>query len=141
VKGQPFAFLRAQDEYWYRSFAWPWDAVLATWRLWQGGSPSDSLMVGWQELLFVLLGLGLTAWAWLKMRASYAAWMTCNWLLWSCTKFVLSVPRYTLVLFPAYIIFARASARRPTAGALIAVWSLLFLALFLARFSQGYWAF
>jgi Gpi18-like mannosyltransferase len=141
VKGHPFAFLKAQDEYWYRTFAWPWDAVAASWRYWQGGSPSDALMVGWQEFFFVLLGLGLTVWAWVKMRASYAAWMTFNWLLWSCTKFVLSVPRYTLVLFPAYIIFARASARRPEAGALIAVWSLLFLALFLARFSQGYWAF
>lgn len=141
VKGHPFAFLKAQDEYWYRTFAWPWDAVAASWRYWQGGTPSDALMVGWQEFFFVLLGLGLTVWAWVKMRASYAAWMTFNWLLWSCTKFVLSVPRYTLVLFPAYIIFARVSARRPEAGALIAVWSLLFLALFLARFAQGYWAF
>lgn len=141
VKGHPFAFLKAQDEYWYRTFAWPWDAVAASWRYWQGSAPSDALMVGWQEFFFVLLGLGLTVWAWVKMRASYAAWMTCNWLLWSCTKFVLSVPRYTLVLFPAYLIFARASARRPEAGALITVWSLLFLALFLARFSQGYWAF
>ncbi|HEV7893688.1 MAG TPA: glycosyltransferase family 39 protein [Pyrinomonadaceae bacterium] len=141
VKGHPFAFLKLQDEYWYRTFAWPWDAIAASWRFWQGNSPSDASVVGFQELFFVLLGLGLTVWAWVKMRASYAAWMTCNWLLWSCTKFVLSVPRYTLVLFPAYLIFARASARRPEAGALIAVWSLLFLALFLARFSQGYWAF
>lgn len=141
VKGSPVAFLKLQDEYWYRTFAWPWDAVAASWRYWQGSAPSDALMVGWQEFFFVLLGLGLTVWAWVKMRASYAAWMTFNWLLWTCTKFVLSVPRYTLVLFPAYIIFARASARRPEAGALIAVWSLFFLALFLARFSQGYWAF
>jgi hypothetical protein len=141
VKGSPVAFLRAQDEYWYRSFAWPWDAVAGSWGMFWGGTPSDAFVVGWQELFFVMLGLGLTVWAWLRMRASYAAWMTCNWLLWTCTKFVLSVPRYTLVLFPAYIIFARVSARRPTVGALIAVWSLLFLALFLVRFSQGYWAF
>ena len=141
VKGHPFEFLRMQDEYWYRTFAWPWDAIAAAWRMSQGAKPSDAMMVGWQEFFFVLLGLGLTAWAWLRMRASYAAWMTFNWLLWTCTKFVLSVPRYTLILFPAYIIFARASARRPEAGALIAIWSLLFLSLFLSRFSQGYWAF
>jgi hypothetical protein len=141
VKGHPFEFLRMQDEYWYRTFAWPWDAIAAAWRMSLGAKPSDALMVGWQEFFFVLLGLGLTAWAWARMRASYAAWMTFNWLLWTCTKFVLSVPRYTLVLFPAYIIFARASARRPEAGALIAIWSLLFLSLFIARFSQGYWAF
>jgi hypothetical protein len=141
VEGHPFAFLKTQDEYWYRAFAFPWDGILGSWRMFRGGPPSDSLMVGWQEFFFVMLGLGLTVWAWLRMRASYAAWMTCNWLLWTCTKFVLSVPRYTLILFPAYIIFARALARRPAAGALIAVWSLLYLALFLVRFSQGYWAF
>jgi hypothetical protein len=139
--GHPLAFLQTQDKYWYRTFAWPWDAIAAAWRMSLGAKPSDALVVGWQEFFFVLLGLGLTAWAWARMRASYAAWMTFNWLLWTCTKFVLSVPRYTLVLFPMYIIFARASARRPEAGALIAIWSLLFLSLFIARFSQGYWAF
>jgi hypothetical protein len=141
VKGDPLAFIQLQREFWYRRFAWPWDALLASWRYWQGGAPSDALMVGWQEFFFVTLGLALTVWAWLRMRASYAAWMTCNWLLGTCTAFLQSVPRYTLLLFPAYLIFARASARRPEAGALIAVWSLLFLALFLSRFSQGYWAF
>ncbi|HYY99276.1 MAG TPA: mannosyltransferase family protein, partial [Pyrinomonadaceae bacterium] len=90
VQGDPFAFLRAQDEYWYRTFAWPWDGLAASWRTAGVDRASEALMVGWQELLFVLLGLGLTVWTWLRMRASYAAWMTCNWLLWSCTKFVLS---------------------------------------------------
>ena len=141
MKGHPFAFLHEQGEHWYRTFAWPWDGLAGSWGLVRRGSPTDALVVGWQELLFVLLGFVLTVWSWLRLRASYAAWMTFNWLIWSCTKFVLSVPRYTLVMFPAYIIFARASVSKPVAGALIAVWSLLFLALFLVRFSQGYWAF
>jgi len=67
--------------------------------------------------------------------------MTCNWLLWTSTKFVLSVPRYTLVLFPAFILLARLRASRPVWGAAVAVWSLLLFALFAARFAQGYWAF
>jgi hypothetical protein len=67
--------------------------------------------------------------------------MTCNWLLWTSTKFVLSVPRYTLVLFPAFILLARLRVSRPVWGAAVVVWSLLFLALFAARFAQGYWAF
>ena len=88
-----------------------------------------------------MLGLALTLWAWLRLRASYAVWMTLNWLLWTSTKFVLSVPRYTLVMFPAYILFARAANSRPVWSAVLTVWSLLFLALFAARFVQGYWAF
>jgi Gpi18-like mannosyltransferase len=141
VQGHPFAFLSAQDEFWYRTFGWPWEGVAEAWKMTGSDTPSDALLVGWQELLFVALGLALTALSWLRLRASYAAWMTFNWLLWTCTKFVLSVPRYTLVMFPAYLLFARASRSRPAAGALIAVWSLLYLALFAARFSQGYWAF
>ena len=141
VLGDPLAFLSTQGQFWFKSLAWPWVGIREAWNSAWGRAPSDAQMVGWQELLFVLLGLGLTAWAWLRLRASYAVWMTCNWLLWTSTKFVLSVPRYTLVLFPAFVLFARLAERRPVWGAAVVVWSLLFLALFAARFAQGYWAF
>lgn len=98
-------------------------------------------MVGFNELFFVLLGFGLTVWGWFRLRTSYAVWMSCNWLLWTSTKFLLSVPRYTLVLFPAYFLLARVSVSRQVWGAVITIWSLLMLALFAARFAQGYWAF
>jgi Dolichyl-phosphate-mannose-protein mannosyltransferase len=141
VLGDPRAFLDAQGNYWYKSLTWPWVGVGEAWNAVWGRAPSDAQMVGWQELFFVLLGLGMTVWAWLRLRTSYAVWMTCNWLLWTSTKFVLSVPRYTLVLFPAFILLARLRASRPVWGAAVVVWSLLFLALFAARFAQGYWAF
>jgi hypothetical protein len=88
----------------------------------------------------VLLGLGLTAWAWLRLRASYAVWMTCNWLLWTSTKFVLSVPRYTLVLFPLFAWFALLTRSRWVALGL-GVGSALALAYFAGRFAAGQWAF
>jgi Gpi18-like mannosyltransferase len=141
VLGDPRAFLNAQGDYWYKSLTWPWVGIQGTWNSVWGRAPSDAQMVGWQELFFLLLGLGMTVGAWLRLRTSYAVWMTCNWLLWTSTKFVLSVPRYTLVLFPAFILFARLRVSRPAWGASVVVWSLLFLALFAARFAQGYWAF
>lgn len=141
ILGDPRAFLQVQGEHWFKSPTWPWVGIKGTWNSMWGRTPSDAQMIGWQEFFFVLLGLGLTIWAWLRLRASYAMWMTCNWLLWTSTKFVLSVPRYTLVLFPAYILLARLRASSPVWGAAVAVWSLLLLALFAARFSQGYWAF
>jgi Gpi18-like mannosyltransferase len=141
VFGDPRAFLGTQDLYWYKSLTWPWVGIKETLKAVWGRAPSDAQMVGWQEFFFLLLGLGLTVWAWLRLRASYAVWMTCNWLLWTSTKFVLSVPRYTLVLFPAFILLARLRVSRPAWGAAVVVWSLLMLALFAARFSQGYWAF
>ena len=141
VFGQPLKFLSVQGEHWFKTLTWPWVGLAETWKSVWVRSPSEAQMVGWQEFFFVLLGLGLTAWAWARMRASYAVWMTCNWILWTSTKFILSVPRYTLVLFPAFILLGRLRASRPAWGAAIAVWSLLMLGLFAARFSQGFWAF
>jgi len=141
VLGDPRAFLDVQSHYWYKSLTWPWVGIAEAWRSVWERPPAEAQLVGWQELFFVLLGLGLTAWAWLSLRTSYAVWMTCNLLLWTSTKFVLSVPRYTLVLFPAFILLARLRASRPVLGSAVAVWSLLFLALFAARFAQGLWAF
>ena len=141
VLGDPRAFLKMQGEHWFKSPTWPWVGIRGAWGATRALPPSEALMVGWQELCFILLGLGLTVWAWARLRASYAVWMTCNWLIWTSTKFALSVPRYTLVLFPAFILLARLRASRPAWGAAVAVWSLLMLALFAARFSQGYWAF
>jgi hypothetical protein len=141
VFGDAFAFLRMQDAYWYKSLTWPWTGIVKTWGSAAGRAPSEAQMVGWQELWFVLLGLGCAVWCWLRERTSYAVWVTLNWLLWTSTNFVLSVPRYTLVLFPLYILFARVGRARPAWGGAIAVWSLLFMALFVTRFVQGHWAF
>ena len=87
------------------------------------------------------VGLVGVVWSWARLRASYAVWMTLNWLLWTSTSFILSVPRYTLVMFPLYILLARAAARWPVAGGLVVVWSLLFMGLFIGRFVTGNWAF
>jgi hypothetical protein len=141
VFGHPLQFLNMQEQFWSKSLTWPWVGVGGAWGSIWGREPSEAQMVGWQEFFFVMLGLSLTAWTWRRLRGSYAVWMILNWLLWTSTKFVLSVPRYTLVMFPAYILFARAAGSRPVWNAVITVWSLLFLALFAARFVQGYWAF
>lgn len=141
VFGHPLQFLNMQEQYWSKSLTWPWVGISAAWDSMWGREPWEAQMVGWQEFFFVMLGLGLTVWAWLRLRASYAVWMTLNWLLWTSTKFVLSVPRYTLVLFPAFILLGRLRASRPAWGAAVVVWSVLLLGLFAARFAQGYWAF
>lgn len=139
--GDPFAFLSIQKEHWFRSFTWPWVSVGDAWRSAAWRTPSDAVMVGWMELLFALLGLGCTIWCAFRLRASYAVWMGANWLLWTSTQFLLSVPRYTLIMFPVYILFARAAIKRPALGGALALWSLLLLGLFAAQFARGHWAF
>jgi hypothetical protein len=104
------------------------------------GVPTEAHMVGFEELLFVLIGLAGTVVSWFRLRKSYAVWMTGNWLLFSCQSFIQSAPRYTLLLFPLFLLFAQ-TARNRVLGALLLAWSLLFFALFASQFVQGRWAF
>lgn len=140
VYGDPFTFMRVQHEHWFRSVTWPWKGIEASlasagWR-----QSRDWQIVVAQELFFVGLGLIGTIAAWIWLRPSYAAWMTGNWLLFTSTSFVYSVPRFTLTLFPLFILLAKLG-RRPTWSMLITAWSLLFLALFAGLFAWGQWAF
>jgi Gpi18-like mannosyltransferase len=140
VTGNAFTFLIHQHEFWHKSGASPWLGIQSTIaRLWEA-SPSYRQMVGVQELLFIGLGLAGTIWSWLRLRPAYSVWMTGNWLLFTSTSFILSVPRYTLVLFPLYILFA-CQAQNRFWFTVINVWSLLFFSLFVSLFAQGKWAF
>jgi hypothetical protein len=67
-------------------------------------------------------------------------WITGNWLLVASASWLLSMPRYTLIMFPIFTLFALL-ARNRFFYALITIWSLLSLALFESLFVWGHWAF
>jgi len=140
VYGDPLQFLQYQREHWYKSFDWPWNGIGGSVRSIGWRTPADAQMVGLQETLFIALGFGGAVATALWLRPSYAVWMFGNWLLFTSTAFVLSVPRYTLTLFPLYLLFARLAAGR-TWFLILTVWALLFMALFVTLFVQGRWAF
>src|SRR5262245_26324358 len=138
--GDPVAFLAIQREHWYKHLAVPWAGISQTLSSMRWRPAAESQMIGTQELIFITLGLICTIYCWVKLRRSYAIWMTGNWLLFTCTSFIYSVPRYTLTMFPIYIVFARLG-RNNLWSAVIALWSLLFLSLFTGLFVRGQWAF
>jgi Gpi18-like mannosyltransferase len=141
VTGDAFSFMTYQKEHWSKSLDYPWKGIKETFNSMMYRKPEESVMVGFHELFFVGLGFAATVFSWLKQRKSYAVWMTLNWLLFVSTSFLLSVPRYTLALFPMFMIFASLSERHYSVKVLITVWSILFLGLFTALFSAGHWAF
>jgi len=96
---------------------------------------------GLNELIGVVLVSVCTVWSWVRLRPSYSVWITLNWLLITSTAYVLSVPRYTLALFPVFLLFAKGCTGRRFSFAMLSIWSLLYLALYAARFAQGMWAF
>jgi hypothetical protein len=141
VGGHPLRFLDYQAEHWQRHFAWPWTAMQEGGARWFGyRRPALADKLGFDELLFALIGLVACVMSWRRQRVSYAVWTTGTWLIFSCQSYLMSVPRYTLMLFPMFMLLARL-ARSRTIGALVAVWSLLFFALFASEFVQGRWAF
>jgi hypothetical protein len=137
VTGDPFAFSPIMEEHWYKKLAAPWVGIRDVWlRI-----PGFNLTEGLHEFIFIVFSFLCTVWCWIKLRPSYAVWMTFNWLLINSTTYVVSVPRYCLTLFPIFIIFARFAATRPLAGRIMTAISLLLLALFATKFAHGTWAF
>jgi hypothetical protein len=139
VTGDAFAFTSLMQQFFSKSLSSPLtgiDNALGS----MSRAPSEAEMIGTQEVLFIALGLVCTVVSWVKLRPAYSVWMTGNWLLFVSVSFVLSVPRYTLTMFPIYILFAMLAARRVW-FATITVWSLLYLSFFTSMFAWGHWAF
>lgn len=141
VAGDPLIFMTYQREHWYRYFRWPWEGIWETIKRVDNPKTIDAHMTGIQELFFVVVGLAALLIGWNKLRNSYRIWMLLNWLLFVSTSFVLSVPRYTLTLFPIFILMAIAARRYWSLKVLFVVWSILFMAAFVIQFVRGMWAF
>ena len=139
VTGDAFAFSSIMRQNFHKSLTWPWTGIDSTLGA-LNRDAADAEMIGIQELSFIVLGLVCTIVSWVKLRPIYSVWMTVNWLLFISVTFVLSVPRYTLTMFPIFIVFGMLAARRIWM-ATITFWSLLYLGLFASVFVWGRWAF
>ncbi|HEY7737838.1 MAG TPA: glycosyltransferase family 39 protein [Candidatus Limnocylindria bacterium] len=140
VYGDPFAFIAIQRDHWSKALAWPWEGIAGVVNRLPNGELVDQLVLGWAELAAIVLGLVGTVVAAFRFRPSWAVWMAGNWILFVSTSFVLSVPRYTLVMFPLFAWFGLLAERR-WAGIAIGGVSLVLLVWFSARFALGNWAF
>ena len=139
VTGDAFAFTSLMQRFFNKSLSPPWtgiDNAIGS----MSRAPGEAEMIGTQEVLFIVLGFACTVVSWIKLRPAYNVWMTGNWLLFVSVSFVLSVPRYTLTMFPIYILFSMLAARRVWL-AVITFWSLLYLSFFASLFTWGHWAF
>ena len=135
--GNPLAFLGVQTHAFYRTFAWPWQGGLSAWNLALAGG-SNSMMNGvFQGICIPLLALACVISA-ARQRRSYAIWTVANVLVFTSQGFWLSLPRYCLVFFPAFIWLAPRTAH-PVFGTLWFTASTLLLSFFAGQFAQGWW--
>ena len=140
VYGDALTFMRIQNEHWFKSLAPPWQGIGSVWGWISNKNPDTALMIGWMELLFIGIGLAGTVHAAFRLRPSMFAWMAGNWILFVSTSFVMSVPRYSLTLFPLFVSLGLLAERRWVLVTLSAV-SLAAMAYFAGRFAVGWWAF
>jgi len=140
ITGDPMAFLHLEREHWSNTLTMPWRGIRVNLGVARDWGASKAAMIGTQVLFYLAVGLAGTIAAAFLLRPSYAVWMGFNWLLFASQSWDISAPRYTLMMFPLFILFARL-ARRRTWDAAITVWSLLWLALFASEFVRGHWAF
>jgi len=142
VFGNVFMFVEMQREHWFKYLAPPWEGLLgALWSI-SGREAVQKVLVGAAEVVFGLFGLGCIIYALItKFRFSYTIYMLLTWLTVASTSFWLSMPRYTLSLFPIFIMLAIFGDKREEVHYVMSIAFLLFLSFFLFLFTQGYWAF
>lgn len=139
VYGNWFAFLEIQREHWYKFLTWPWHGLIGAWQGFFWRDPAEVVMVSFMEIAFAVIGLVATFFAF-RLRLSYGVYTALGWLLMTSTNFWLSVPRYTLSLFPIFILLGL-WGRRSTANYYLIPVSVLLLGLFTTQFVLGRWAF
>ena len=141
VYGDPFAFSEIQRAHWSKDLSPPWEGIAGVLNRFRSARPDSVFIYGAMELLFVVIGLVATVATALWLRPTWAVWMAGNWLLSVSTGFVLSVPRYSLVLFRIVVWAAIIATRWRKAGWVLASASVAALAYFAWRFGAGQWAF
>jgi hypothetical protein len=141
VYGDPMAFSDIQRSHWFKSLAPPWVGIDGMIGRTGSESADTALMLGWMELVFTAIGLLASVATALWLRPTWGAWMVGNWLLITGTGFVMSVPRYSLVLFGIVVWGALVAERWRPVGWLLAAASATAMAYFAWRFATGAWAF
>src|SRR2546421_607768 len=140
VHGNPFMFMTYRREHWFQVMSWPWIGVKEKFLMAWHGTGEGGVITGTQDLLFLILGFAATIWSFIKLRPSYAVWMIGNWLLFTSTTFIIGVARFTVIMFPLFILFSLIASRRSW-HRISTVWSLFFLAFFTGLYVEGHWVF
>src|SRR5215831_696976 len=87
VTGDPFAAFRVCSQMSYTSFDWPWRGIRGAIGIMIGWKPGDAEIVGAQEFIFAMIGLICAMASWIRLRPTYAMYITVSWLIFASTTF------------------------------------------------------
>lgn len=134
-----FYFLEVQRNHWHKSPGTPLTALAELWQR-LDWNKSRFWTMGVFELGAVALGLLASVYAFWRLSVGAGLWSISNLLLMTSTGWALSLPRYLLVIFPLFILFADI-ARKPLLRAALDLLCLATFATMALEFSHGHWGF
>lgn len=134
----PFYFVNPLYTNWYKRFDWPWVGIK---NLFSSIPPyKDALFYAYISEATVILFITLIGmYIFVKIRRSYGIYTLLNLLLFISTSFVMSIPRYVLILFPIFIALAQIKSKAIIA--IISTGFIILLIYFSFLYTQGRWAF
>ena len=136
--GDPLYFQKVQIN-WNRHLAGPWVAFYRTFKDIAAHPLASSTAVNhYIELGFTLIFLALLVVAFRQLRPSYAWYFLVSLLVPMSTSSLMSMPRFELVVFPAFMLLA-VWGQRPVINSAIVSLSLPMLGLFTVLYADWYW--
>ncbi|HKW45720.1 MAG TPA: mannosyltransferase family protein [Candidatus Eremiobacteraceae bacterium] len=136
--GDPLYFQKVQAN-WNRHLAPPWVSISNTFEELSRSTLASSNSVNHiLELAFTLAFLALLVAAFRQLRPSYAWYFAASLLVPMSTASLMSMPRFDLVVFPAFMLLA-VYGRRPVVNSAIVALSLTLLGVFTVFFADWYW--
>jgi Gpi18-like mannosyltransferase len=136
--GDPLYFLKVQGN-WNRHLAPPWVSIINTVHQIAIHPLASSVSINHMiELAFTLAFLVLMFVAFRMLRPSYSWYFAASLLVPMSTASLMSMPRFVLVIFPAFMLLAL-WGRNPLVNSAIVALSLPLLGLFTVLFACWYW--
>jgi len=138
VTGDFFTFLEIQRTHWHQRLN-PLSGLKEA-LSWAINAPFyENITVGYAQIIFANLGLLGVIGCFLRLRPSYSIYMLLTWMISVSTSFWLSIPRFTLTMFPLFILLGLIGHQKFNYIAIPI--SSSSLGFFTILFSLGEWAF
>lgn len=133
-----FYFQKSLLSNWYKEFQFPWIGINnLTKSVPDVNQPLFYAYTSETGSLIIAFCFGI--FTYIKVRKSYGVYMLLNLLLISSTSFIMSTPRYILILFPIYIVLGTIKNKLVvTSLSLVSIYFLIQLTII---YTQGGWAF
>lgn len=145
VFGSPFIFLEFLRTNWQKSFAFPWEGILASWKrgIFTPEASGYKFFVGYGEaiastLAWISILLGVKCWG---LRSSYLVYLFLATVLFTSTGFILSAPRYLLSIPPFFILLAIIIDKNKFIKIAWIATSTVLLFYIAYEFAWGHWTF